>query len=150
MPPADAPAHIRPGHRADCDYTSPPQFATATARTRATLELQTAEERLAIEEAVASAVRTGYRGYLTYNLPSARNTTTGDRLNDQPGTDSIVFDSTAPGQTWTGGRTPFSVPMPAVVVSATKAAKATEPAKATKAGEPKTKKATKAKKVPVK
>ena len=91
-------------------------FATATARTRALLEAQSASNLQAIEEAVAATVRAQHRGFLG---DGAMNRRTGFLDEDQPGAEEIWHLGTG-GQQWKGGRTPFCVRMPAVVFSAQK------------------------------
>lgn len=84
-------------------------FATATARTRATLEMQTDAQRDAIRAAMAAKVAHGYRG--VYLDGQSRSTSFTDAV---PGSDMTLSD----GQP--SGRCPFQVPMPCVVASATK------------------------------
>lgn len=90
-------------------------FSTATARTRALLEGQSVQDLENIKEAVAASVRTDFMGFLgdgTYNRKTSW-------LDEQPGTEEIMHLSTS-GKYFLGGRTPFSVGMPAVVFSASK------------------------------
>lgn len=91
-------------------------FATATARTRATLEAQTPEQLSAIRAAMSEEVSTRFAGTPTSINPldlsvPQRSTSWLDAI---PGTDAPMHD----GQP--SGRAPFTVPMPCVVASATK------------------------------
>lgn len=90
-------------------------FATATARTRALLDMQSADQLEAIRNAVATHVTELCRG--VYSDGAHRRTSWS---TDQPGVEETWHDSTAPGKQFMGGRRPFNVPMPAVVVSARK------------------------------
>jgi len=90
-------------------------FATATARTRALLEMQSAEQLEAIHAAIAARVREGSRGVYTDGIHRRTSWST-----DQPGVEEMWHTSTAPGKQFLGGRRPYTVPMPAVVVSVTK------------------------------
>jgi len=96
-------------------------FAAATARTRATLEMQSSEQIQAIQTAMSDAVAGRCKG--ACYMGSLRSTSW---LPSVPGTDAPLFDGRP------SGRAPYQVPMPCVVASATKpaAAAATKPAKA--------------------
>ena len=85
------------------------QFVSATARTRATLELQTPAQLAAIREGVAAEVVARFGG--NFGDGAARSTSW---LPAVPGTDAPLFDGRP------SGRRPFHVPMPLVVVSARK------------------------------
>lgn len=85
-------------------------FATATARTRATLELQTPAQLAAIKREMAEAVKAGFDGAFVDG--QARSTSW---LKAVPGTDAPLHDGRP------SGRIPYQVPMPCVVASATKA-----------------------------
>lgn len=96
-------------------------FASATARTRATLEMQSPQQIEAIEVAMSNAVASRCQG--ACYMGSARSTSW---LPAVVGTDEPLFDGRP------SGRSPFQVPMPCVVASATKpaAAAAAKPKKA--------------------
>lgn len=86
-------------------------FASATARTRALLEMQSAEQAQAIQQAVADGV-VGFAGPLYQG--HSRSTSWLPRAQEIVGTDAPLFDGRP------SGRTPYQVPMPCVVASATK------------------------------
>ena len=86
-------------------------FATATARTRATLEMQTEEERAAIREYMAHRVEHNHRGVWYHGRACS---TAGDVAPAVAGTDATLFDGRP------SGRRPFQLPMPCVVASAAK------------------------------
>lgn len=92
-------------------------FATATARTRATLEMQSAAELAAIKEEVASQVMTQCSGVLVDHVHRRTSWSI-----DQHGVEEVMHKSTAPGKEYLGGRRPYTVAMPAVVFSATRPA----------------------------
>ena len=84
------------------------RFATATARSRATLEMQTDAQREAIRSAMAAEVE-GFEGAFLDGV--SRSTSW---LPAVAGTDAPLFDGRP------SGRAPWQVPMPAVVATATK------------------------------
>jgi len=114
-------------------------FATATARSRAMLEAQTPEQLAAIRNAMADTVGTKYHGVHLAHLSTQHND--GNAPNRQTagdahhvaiaGTDAPMHDGSL------SGRNPYQLPMPCVVVAATKpggkAAAAPKPKKAKKA-----------------
>jgi len=85
-------------------------FATATARTRATLEAQSDQQRAAIRAAMAERIECGFKG--VYLDGRSRSTS---YLPAIVGTDAPLYDGTP------SGRRPYQIPMPAVVASAAKA-----------------------------
>ena len=88
-------------------------FATATARTRATLEMQSKPQLEAIRAAVAAEVAARFGG--CWYMGARRGTSASDDQT-RMGTDAPLYDGKPTG------RRPFSVPMPAVVASAVKPA----------------------------
>jgi len=108
------PAHAALSH-ADELYQ---MFATATARTRATFELQSAEELRAIKAEMAKSV-SHCRGTMTSD-GSHRTTSWHRGPNEIPGTEETTLKLTSADATVIGGRTCFTIPMPAVVIAATK------------------------------
>lgn len=101
-------------------------FATATARTRATLELQTPAQLAAIKSEMAATVQAGFDGAFVDG--QARSTSW---LKAVPGTDAPLYDGRP------SGRIPYQVPMPCVVASASKAGGAAAAPKAAPAAEKK-------------
>jgi len=101
-------------------------FATSTARSRALLELQSADQLEAIRAAVAARVRKGFGG--AWVQGEARSTA-GAWRTGLPGAEegehvpqefAATIGGAAKGTRWQGGRRSHLVPMPSVVVSAQK------------------------------
>lgn len=97
-------------------------FATATARSRATIEAQTPEQREAVRTAMANAVTKEFHGvhlahlsnkYMDGLAPNRQTAGDGHHVAIA-GTDAPLFDGRP------SGRTPFQLPVPCVVASATK------------------------------
>ena len=91
-------------------------FATATARTRATLEAQTPDQLDAIRSAMRAEVEARFAGTPSSICPTSliapqRSTSW---IAAVPGTDAPLFDGRP------NGRVPYTVPMPCIVASATK------------------------------
>jgi len=84
-------------------------FASATARTRALLEMQTPEQLEAIRSGMAAEITATYEGAIYQGV---RRSTSW--LPTVPGTDEPLSDGRP------SGRTPWQVPMPCVVASAQK------------------------------
>ena len=103
-------------------------FAGATARTRATLELQTAEELAAVRKAMADAVSTKFRGALyggamSNSSPSGTvNRLTSFQTVEWAGAEDVWVTPVGgfAKEPTMAGRLPFQVPMPCVVGSAVK------------------------------
>ena len=91
-------------------------FKGATARTRALLEMQTAEQLKAIEEAMSIEVESAFTGANYGGVPRATSW-----LPAVPGADALLFDGRPTGRIY------YQVPMPCVVASATKAAAVKKP-----------------------
>jgi len=99
-------------------------FATATARSRATLEAQSPEQLEAIRQAMAEAVATKYHGvhlahlsnkYMDGDAPNRQTAGDGHHVAIA-GTDAPMYDGSP------SGRNPYQLPMPCVVVAASKPA----------------------------
>uniref|UniRef100_A0A7S0P3E4 Methyltransferase type 11 domain-containing protein n=1 Tax=Calcidiscus leptoporus TaxID=127549 RepID=A0A7S0P3E4_9EUKA len=90
-------------------------FRTATARTRALLELQSAQQLAAIEEAIAHELRENFKGAWYQGVSRQSGGT-------KPGCDAYMSDiTTGKGPIVSfDGRRSIMVPMPAVVAAATK------------------------------
>lgn len=101
-------------------------FATATARSRALLEQQSAKELAVIKAAMAATVRSEYRG--VWNVGRGMMDA-GGLTEEFSGAEDKVhvvasfgskYGGAAAGTQWQGGRYKYTVPMPSVVVSAQK------------------------------
>jgi len=114
-------------------------FATATARSRATIEAQTDDAKAAIKAAMAEEVASTYHGTWQGRLDTVKGTwdaskamSTGDPTGfwkDYPGAQEKIhvvkefgaaYGGPAAGTQWYGGRFKYCVPFACVVVSATK------------------------------